>query len=307
MNLVQLYNKLCCVSQWSIGFSEGNIQEIIRDKNCSLTFKWLPLTDNFTSIADPFIFRGLKGELNLLYEDFSMVDDKKYGKIYLASLDKDFTITDTKKVLDTTSHSSYPFIFFENGITYIIPETSAKRKVSAFEYDYASKSLINEKVLIDNLPLLDSTVFKHNGKYWLFATLAENGFDHSRLYIYYADNLFGNYTPHKHNPVKNSLDGTRPAGNVIFVNGDIYRPTQNCNQHYGESISISKIVSLSENEFSEDFYFKISPQKRSLFNAGVHTINVIDNVIVIDGIKMLFKPLTKWKLYLKKKFKNKAS
>ena len=290
--------------QWSIGFCNADICEVIKEKKSQLSFKWLPLANSSSSIADPFIFKDVYGKLNLLYEDFSMTDNTKYGKIILSNIDKNFSVTSSKKVLDIKSHSSYPFVISENGFSYVIPETSSVRKVSIFEYNIDKQSLTNEKVLINDLPLLDSTIFKFNNKYWLFATLAENGFDHSHLHIYYSESLLGNYQPHKNNPVKNNLDGSRPAGNIISIDGEMYRPAQNCSKHYGESISINKIIKLSENEFEEEFYFKLFPDKSSPFNAGVHTLNVIDDVIVIDGIKMLFKPWLKLKLFLQKKIKN---
>lgn len=304
MKVIQLYNRLCCVMQWNIGFSRGNIEQIIKEKKTNLSFKWLPLNSSIQSIADPFIFKDNEGNLNLLYEDFSMIKTANYGKIRLATLDKKFNIINNKEILDTKSHCSYPFVFFENEITYIIPETSLLNNVSAFEYDYTNKCLINKKVLINNLPLLDSTIFKHNGKYWIFATLGENEFDNSQLNIYFADSLFGNYHPHPNNPVKNNLDGLRPAGNIFKVDGEIYRPSQNCSKYYGESITINKITKLSENEFSEEDYFKIMPDKIGEYAAGIHTINFIDDIIVVDGIKMVFKPFTKWKLFLKKHLKN---
>jgi len=290
--------------QWSIGFSRGDIEQIIKEKNNNLSFKWLPLKNNDHSIADPFIFKDIEGNLNLLYEDFSMINTNKYGKIGLSQINKNFNIVNNKEILDTKSHCSYPFIFFEDGIMYVIPETSSQNKVSAFEYDYASKSLVNEKVLISDLPLLDSTVIKYNNKYWLFATVGKNGNDHKQLNIYFADSLFGTYKPHKGNPVKDNPEGARPAGNIFSVDGVLYRPAQNCSHHYGESITINKINILTENEFSEEYHFKIVPDKNCEFNAGVHTINLIDDIIVIDGIKMVFAPFTKWLLYLKKKFLN---
>jgi hypothetical protein len=301
MTFIRLYNKVFCVMQWNIGFSRGNIEEIIRQKKFNLPVKWLPMPIGDVSIADPFVFRDPTGSLHLLYEEFSEIDRSRYGKILLANLDKDLNLSSNKELLDAKSHASYPFIFFENDKTYIIPETSKQGKVSIYEYDFAHQSLINEKVIINGLPLLDSTIFQHNGKYWLFATYAKNEYDYSRLYIYYADSLLGPYVPHANNPVKNNVNGSRPAGSIIKVDGEIFRPSQNCGQHYGTSISINKITKLSENEFAEEFYFKIEPDKNSAFNAGVHTLNVVDDIIVIDGIKMLFRPLTKGKLFFKKK------
>ena len=289
--------------QWNIGISRGDIGQIIRDKKCNLSFKWMPLNDSDKSIADPFLFRSKKGQLNIIYEDFSMVDLNKYGTLEMFTLSEDFDVIATQKILDTKSHISYPFVFKENGTTYIIPESHKRKKVSSFEYDFDTNTLKNERLLIDNCPLLDSTILKYHNKYWLFATLGDNLYDHSKLYIYYADNLHGPYTAHSKNPVKFSLKSSRPAGNFIMVDGEIYRPAQNCEKHYGESISINRITKLSECEFEEEIHFKIVADKNSRFNAGIHTINFIDDIIVVDGIKMKFNPIKKTILFFKRKIK----
>ncbi len=292
--------------QWSIGFSRGDIGQVIKDKNCSLQFKWLPLNDNAQSIADPFIFKDQQGNMHLLYEDFSMVDTSRYGKIIHAKVNADLSVSGQKELLDPGSHTSYPFVFAENGTTYIIPETSEQKNTFRYEFNFDQQTISNQQVMLGKLPLLDSTIFIHDGKYWLFATQSDpEEFEHSRLYIYFADSFSGPYNPHAKNPVKENMDGSRPAGNVIKVAGDVYRPSQNCSIHYGESLSINKILKLSETEFEEELSFKIKPDARSEYSAGVHTINVVDDVIVIDGIKMKFAPVTKWTLFIKKKISGK--
>jgi len=306
-NLFKLVEKFC-IMQWGIGFANADIAQIIRNKKYDLNFTWLPMKDNIISIADPFIMKDSNGNINLLYENFSMATPGNYGKIDLTVLDSQFRPLMNKRLLDSQSHLSYPFIFNENGKTYVIPEAHKDNKLTAFEYDFANNLLINEKVLINNLPLIDSTILKYNNKYWVFATLGGTNNDHSKLYIYHADALFGNYKAHTKNPVKNSLDGSRPAGNFIVVDSEIYRPAQNCSIFYGRSITINKILILTENEFSEEPYMELESQKKSFYNVGIHTINSMEDIVVVDGIRLVFMPLTKvyflLKKYLKKIKKN---
>ena len=301
-NLFKLYEKFC-IMQWGIGFANADIAQIIRNKKYDLSFTWLPMKDNIISIADPFIIKNPDGTINLLYENFSMATPGNYGKIDLTVLDQQFKPMMNKRLLDSNSHLSYPFIFNEDGKTYIIPEAHKDNKVTAFEYDFVNNSLINKKVLIDNLPLIDSTILKYNNKYWLFATLGGSNNDHSKLYIYYADSLFGTYKGHKKNPVKYSLDGSRPAGNFILVDDQIYRPAQNCSIFYGRSITINKILLLTENEFVEEPYMELESQKKSFYNVGIHTINSTDGIIVVDGIRLVFMPLAKVYFFIKKLWK----
>lgn len=286
--------------QWNIGLTKDNIHDLLRDKKNTLSIKWLPVNNVVVSVADPFIFKSQGGGINILYEDFSMVDKKRYGTIKLIKTNNNFEPIFNKQILDVKTHLSYPSIFVENGKTYIIPESRQSGEVACYEYDFTTDNLTNKKV-ISTLPLLDPTILKYNDKYWLFATYGDHKFEHSKLYIYYSDSLFGPYKPHKMNPVKNDLNGSRPAGNFIFSDGNIYRPAQNCSDYYGKSLSFYKLIKLSEIEFKEEHYLDLLQRKESRFNGGIHTINIVDDVVVVDGIRMAFKPFTKMKLFFKKR------
>lgn len=298
--LSKLYFKLC-VMEWGIGVARIDIKNIIREKKNNLEVSWLPMSSKTRSVADPFIFTAPGGAINILYEDFSMTDDSKYGTLRLVKLNEQLNIISDKEIMNVQSHLSYPFVFKENGKTYIIPESRKQNKVSCYEYDFKTDSLVNEKVIVNNQPLLDSTIIKYNDKYWLFCTFGDHKFEHSKLYIHYADSLSGTWQSHQGNPVKYNLKGSRPGGAIIEVDGQLYRPAQNCKDYYGQSLIINKITELTETSFKEEEYFELLPQKQCRFNRGIHTINAADGVVVIDGIRMIFDPITKLKLLLKKK------
>jgi hypothetical protein len=201
-------------------------------------------------------------------------------------------------LLDTKSHLSYPFIFKEDNKIYVFPEAAHSGKLTCYEYDPLSQTLTFAKEIL-NLALLDSTILKHDNKYWLFGTLAGKD-SHSKLYVYISDNLLGPYSPHPANPVKSSSRSSRPAGNFIRVDGAIFRPSQNCEKIYGESITINKINTLNEFSFDEEEFMTLSANG-SNFNKKIrtiHTINVLDDIITIDGIKWTFSPKDQWKFFL---------
>ena len=292
------------MKQWNIGLARINITELINKKNFSPDYKWLPIKAPDRFFADPFIFKTEDGNINVIYEDFSAAD--QYGKISLTIVNDKFQPVFTKEMLDTRSHLSYPNVFTENGKIYIIPEASKSGNVTCYEYDSKTRSLVHGKNILENLPLLDSTILVHDNKYWLFATKRGSN-SNNKLYIYYAHSLAGPYFSHSGNPVKDSLYGTRPAGNFIKVNGDIYRPSQNCAGYYGKSVILNKIVLLNDREFSEEAVLEISPPSASGFNYGIHTINVLDDVIVIDALKRIFMPVEQVKIFIKKMFIKKAT
>ena len=88
------------------------------------------------------------------------------------------------------------------------------------------------------------------------------------------------------------------------MDGAIYRPTQNCRNYYGESLTINKIVKLTTSEFTEEEHMVIKPNKQDEFNYGIHTINVVDDIIIVDGQKSYFQPLQQLGRKLKRIFTN---
>jgi len=293
--LSKLIDKLY-LKQWSIGIIEESIQNIIRNKKLSKQVSWIPINNKHLFYADPFIFKSISGEYSVLYEEMDY--KKQYGNISLFILNNMGEVIAKKVILDTKSHLSYPFIFNENDKIYVFPESSASGKLSCYQYEENNQSLSFKKVII-NLPLLDSTILKYQNRYWIFSTLKGDD-SNKKLYIYFSDSLFGPYTPHPKNPVRDNINGSRPAGNFIFVDGNIYRPAQNSGKYYGSSIVITKIVTLNENEFTEKDYMILSPGKSDNFNFGFHTINYQDELVVIDGLRRTFAPLTQIITFIRK-------
>lgn len=285
--------------QWIIGICKDNIKDIIRTKNFDLNINWLPKKSFDKFYADPFPLVSNNGNFKILYEEFKFGED--YGKISLLTLDKSFNQVNNKVLLDTKSHLSYPFVFIENNKTYVFPEAGKSGKLSCYEYDPVHES-INFVEDILNLPLRDSTILKHDGKYWIFGALSEN-YSNYKLYVFFSESLLGPYVLHPGNPINGGLNGIRSAGNFIEVDGIIYRPTQNCKNKYGESITINKIIELNEINVVEEPYLTISINKKNRKNYrmhSIHTINVMDNIIAVDGEYWTFAPIRQLKNFLLK-------
>ncbi len=291
----QEYFKKLYFKQWAVGITRGDIRSIIRSKNFRQdNIKWVypESTDRF--FADPFILNSENGEINILYEDFSI--DENYGNISLMTLNGRFEQVHSKVLLDTASHLSFPFIFKDNGRNYVIPESVKNGSISCYEYEPQKKALVFRGELL-KVPLYDPTILKNEDTYWLFGSEFENRTEY-KLQIYHSGKLMGPYTPHRGNPVRSGLDGIRSAGNFIEVDGDIYRPSQNCQNEYGESITINRIKVLDEYYFSEEPYMTINISKKNLRENNIHTIHTINfygNLIVVDGIRWSFSLKEQWK------------
>lgn len=295
---LKLLDKLY-LKQWTIGIANIDIEEIIRVKKINNSFKWIPVKDNYTFFADPFICKTEDGKYQILYEELNY--KKQYGNISLFTINEENHVTGKRVLLDTKSHLSYPFIFWENNKMYVFPESSAASHLACYEFDQKNRALIFKKNIL-NLPVLDSTILKHQNKYWIFCTMRGDE-SNNKLFIYYSENLFGTYLPHKKNPVKDDINGARPAGNFIKIAESVYRPAQASGNYYGSAIIIFKIKNLSEENFEEELYMSIKPDKKEKFNFGIHTINECDGKIVVDGLAKTFSPIVQLKTFLNKKLK----
>jgi len=287
MGSIKKYTDKLYLKQWGLGYLHASLADIIREKKSRLSFHWLPLENTKISWADPFIFKGPDKKVNILFESVSTV--RLDGNISLLVCDQNMQIESERRVLDNGLHLSYPFIFEENGKMFLIPENAFSGSLFAYEYDYASGQVSNKRELLP-YKVIDPTILKADNKYWLFCTMLGDSLNRD-LHIFYADNLMGPYKPHAGNPVKSNLVGSRPAGRFIVVDGIIYRPAQNCANYYGESITINRINLLTTSRFEEEAYMTIEPNPDDEFSYGIHTINSVDDMIIVDGQKIHFQPV----------------
>lgn len=289
--------------KWVIGICQDNIKDIIRNKSFNVDINWLLKKNSFDQFhADPFLVSSNDDHFKILFEEYTF--DEDYGKISLMTLDKSYRQINRKILLDTKSHLSYPFFFTENNKTYIFPESAQSGKLTCYQYDPVQESLRFVQDILD-FPLRDSTILKHDDKYWIFGAFSENYSDY-QLHVFSSENLLGPYVAHSGNPVRSGLNGIRGAGNFIEVDGIIYRPTQNCKNNYGESITINKIIELNEINFVEEPYLTIKMGKKIGLNRGIHsihTINSMGNFIAVDGEHWTFAPVQQLKKFFKRDMK----
>lgn len=291
------YLKKLYFKQWVIGLTRGNIGEIIRTKNFRQdNITWISPDSADRFFADPFIVQCENGELDILYEDFSI--DEHYGNISVMTLNEKFEKIGTKVLLDTGSHLSFPFMFRENNRIFVFPESVRSGNVTCYEYNQLNKTLRRRGEII-KMPLYDPAILKMDEMYWLFGSVYENRKEY-KLHVFYSDKLTGPYAPLRGNPVRAGMNGIRAAGNFVEVDGDIFRPAQNCENTYGESITVNRLKVLDEFYFSEEPYMNINISKKNLIENNIHTIhtlNFLNDLIVVDGEKWTFSLKEQWKSF----------
>jgi hypothetical protein len=151
-----------------------------------------------------------------------------------------------------------------------------------YEYDLASHQLVNPKVILDGR-VADSTILEKDGKYYLIAVKYPESLE--KAYLYESNKFDGPYRQIGDEPVQLSRSCSRPGGNWFYANNNLYRPAQDCSVNYGGALKVMQVDTL--NPFQEKEVFSIQPLNYK-YNLGVHTIDFLNGLSVIDGYGYLY-------------------
>lgn len=265
--------------QWDIGIMNAKVQDN------SVPFKmeevkWWGLRKGSRYAADSFCFSSNKTNY-VVFEDYDYKARK--GKISLLEFDENGDHLNIKTILEKPYHLAYPFVFQYNNDVYLIPETADNGTIELRKWNEANKRFDFEKVLI-NIAGVDASIVFYDERWWIFCGL-KNDLPNEKLHIFYADKLTGPYKAHNLNPVKTDPAGSRPAGQFVINNGNLFRPAQHSVKWYGEKISWFKINMLTPRSFSEEYVGEMKPQSSWEHNKGLHTFSQTSKFIVIDAKK----------------------
>lgn len=232
-------------------------------------------------IADPFLF---------VYENvpyvFVEVFDKakNYASIGCSKI-VDGKMTAPEIIIDDGTHMSYPDVFEMDGKIYMIPENCANSKIRIFECKHFPDQWV-ELTTISDKPYYDTTIWKNqNGETLLFASLASGELYGSNLYLLKTEN---NLCVSDEKLITEDNRFSRQGGNVIEIDGDLYRVSQDCSgMEYGKALNIMKINNGGFDDYSETYFktFNVKSfnyDKKIRFKQGVHTYNRQGNVDIID-------------------------
>ncbi len=236
----------------------------------------LPTSSYF---ADPF-FYAAGGNRYLFAEEFPY--DSRRGVIVCAPLQVDGRPGRFARVLERPYHLSYPFVFLEEGVHYMLPETSRNGTVELYRATAFPDRWEVDTVLMREITLADATLLRRDGLWWMFGSIRSfGGSSQDELFAFYSHDLRGPYTPHPQNPLVSDARCARPAGRFIERDGRLFRPAQDCDAGYGAAIAWSEILELSPESFREK---QIARWPGSLFGSynGVHTYDSLDGLAVID-------------------------
>lgn len=232
--------------------------------------------------ADPFVLEK-NGRYFVFFEELPF----ETGRAHISMLEIDRAsgqASPAVRVLERDYHLSYPFLVEHDGQLYMIPETAQNGTVEAYRcIDFPLRWKL-ERVLMQGVRCVDATFHRAADRWWMFANAAAAGsrmFD-DELHLFHAERLLGDWRPHPRNPVKSDARCARPAGQLYWNNGALYRPAQICAPLYGSGLSVNRVLRLTPREYAERQVERILPSRKDGI-LGVHTVNRAGDLTVIDA------------------------
>jgi hypothetical protein len=267
---LKLFNK-----QWSLLYC------IEPEHSYSFTHykKITPPNDRFW--ADPHVI--YQNNTYYIFIEEYLYNEKK-GHISVIKMNEKGEYQQPIPVLNKEYHLSYPFVFQHDGDYYMIPETAKNKTIELYKSSNFPFDWQWQMNLMEDITAVDTTLYFHNNKWWMFVNLIENEGASSldELFIFYSEELHSNqWQPHKQNPVVSDVKNSRPAGAMFSMNNKIYRPAQNCSQRYGYGFNLNEIELLNELEYKEKIISDIKPNWDKNLLAS-HTFSKVNCLHVID-------------------------
>lgn len=207
--------------------------------------------------ADPFLFEH-KGRHHLFCEEIPR--GARRASISHVELDAGRQVGPPEPVLIESHHLSYPFVFAHEGEVFLIPETSAERRVTLYRAVDFPRRWAREQVLLDGLTASDATILAHDGRLWLFVCVAaEHATMLDELHLFTADSLSSRWLAHPRNPIVSDVRCARPAGAIQRWDHALVRPAQDCGRRYGGAVSFRQIDVLSQEDYAEHEIARLEP------------------------------------------------
>lgn len=286
MKLKTLILKFLSV-KWTVGFIENDLDSIIVGDFINIHWIRHSYTDRW--FADPFILDVTENEIILLCEEYYY--PIKRGRIAKLVIDKKTReLKECQVVLELDTHLSFPAIFRKGDDVYIYPENSENATLSFYKYDIRDNKCIKCGNLIEE-PLTDAIFTEEFGEKIMFSTkLPRQNKDVLDIYNWKKDKYIKSSSVKFHNNI------ARNAGDFFQINGEVYRPAQDCNNVYGGAVILQKVTK------NVDFIFeniRRIESDNSRYNIGCHTFNHYEGYTVIDAKGYRFPLIAKMLMFIR--------
>ena len=277
------FYKKFLIQTYNVGIIKKPIRKILSVGVNKGEIKWLEHNYKDRFFADPFLVDEDFNYYYILVEEYFFWEEK--GKITLLTVDKKtFSLVKRKIVIEEQTHLSFPFCEFRGNT--IIPESVLSGKTTEYLFDCSTHQVVGKNVIL-NEGLIDACFYEdsdHNK--WILASSLIN--PKEDLYLY----KLKNHQYEKLNngkPIMSSIELTRAAGKFFSVDGQLYRPVQDSTRRYGRQTKIVKINKLEDNGIDAEEVQTINSFNNPPFDETLHTFNVYDDCVIVDGSKDFFR------------------
>lgn len=280
----KLYRLLAYHEQWVLLIGEARL--VSKPTGLDLNGlihcqKLIPPADRFW--ADPFLVEHEHTPF-LFFEEFVYATAK--GVIACIQQLADGTYSQPITVLERDYHLSYPFVFQYAGEYYMIPETAGNRTIELYRCAEFPHRWVFEKYLMQDVEAYDTTVVEYQQRWWMFVCLRQHDScsPNETLYLFHADSpLSQSWQAHPQNPIVAQASRARPAGRIFELDGQLFRPSQDCAGTYGRGLNINLIQQLTTQAYQEIVQMHCLPDGQ-LNISGVHTLNIGTQLVVSDAM-----------------------
>lgn len=267
---------------YNVGFIKKPLDEVMLKGIQKNDIVWLKHKYKDRFFADPFLIKQDDNYYYVLCEEYLFWEEK--GKITLLKVDrKRFELVSKKVVIEEDYHLSFPACVCGGNI--VKPEASKSGKYYEYLIDTDDMRVIHKKEILAE-PTVDAIEYSKDDTIWLLT--GKKRIPSTELYIYKKD-YNGEYTPISDYPVLSDNSCARGAGLFFTWNGKIYRPVQDCRGRYGRQTQIMEIEQLNDKGYKATPYRVINSFDNPPFNETMHTFNVYDDCIIVDGSKDFFR------------------
>jgi len=222
--------------RWAIGVIDTPIEQIVAGE--PVTVQWVRDRKRNRWFADPFILEASDETLVFLAEEMYYPRGVKLGRISRVTVDRRrMRVSQVDCLLELSTHLSFPAYYREGDEVLVYPENSASGHLTLYRYDVAAGKLEPLGVLCDD-PVADAIITTIDGQRYMMATRrpSVNG---DTLLIYRWDEAQQRFV----DPTSVKFDErvARMAGNLFTVDGQLIRPTQECNVQYGHAVTLQRV------------------------------------------------------------------
>lgn len=228
--------------------------------------------------ADTFLF--VKGDELFVFFELQHWDDP--GCIAMVKTKDLKTWTEPQVVLKESFHLSFPFVFEDNGIIYMIPESQENDSIRLYQannnltgFTYVRTLLKQKRVEGVHYNFSDSHLFINRGKYYLFTSCQKNWMYYQELFV--SDDLLkGSFVKHPQSPICVSNEYGRNGGSIIHYKDKFLRVTQDCHKNYGDNVSLMEITKIDGQVYEETLFMRNIFPHNNIFIDGGHQLNIVN-------------------------------